>query len=492
MRSPVPLSSVPSVIPPSTPVSSTISPPTSTSTEPRWKNHKGLFEQHKLLRKHQERNQLSTPQYSLALKEICGLGDSAYRFLRKTKAISSWSPFHKVRDHRAGMNNKIKTKIIPTPNGVRMSIKDVIEQDLTDRGISTTNTQYYNFSMDGATVSNDRNISQVVAVLEHINLGGINIDTPYQCLPIGIAICKEKYEDLEREFSALLDELANLYNATFRVNNIDIPVDITVTIDLPLLLILLGYGKNFYNNPRHCCWRCKAQSSDRARATPESIQLRTLEELLQGPEGRYYDVAVTRKLEVEKFAQTLSSIVGSRIRDRKYKNKIQKMADRASSFWLTHVRATKLIKNFSKLTDILEVNWATNFPGRPTYSAIWTSWQIQHNLLQQDCLTAVDKIRYSRETERFFDLLIQTCNAAVITPYMHHGRCHIIETLDNYNTLNPFSNRSLESLHAINKKLVNTKMPKFKDFAKFPSKIAERQLLAFYRLQQHLYNCNLF
>lgn len=58
-------------------------------------------------------------------------------------------------------------------------------------------------------------------------------------------------------------------------------------------------------------------------------------------------------VEVEKFVQTLSSIVGSRIRDRKYKNKIQKMADRASSFWLTHVQATKLIKNFSKLTAIL-------------------------------------------------------------------------------------------------------------------------------------------
>jgi hypothetical protein len=55
--------------------------------------------------------------------------------------------------------------------GVRLSIKNVITQNLKDRNAHLEDgVQHYNFSMDGATVSNDRNISQVVAVLEHLDL----------------------------------------------------------------------------------------------------------------------------------------------------------------------------------------------------------------------------------------------------------------------------------------------------------------------------------
>jgi hypothetical protein len=139
--------------------------------QPRWRNHKGIFVQHQLNKHHIQQNQISTPQYCLALKEICGLSDTSYKFLRKIKATESWSPFHRVAEFRKQMNSAIKNDgMHSTPSGVRLSLRHVIEKDLKNRKISENKLQVYNFSIDGATISNDRNISQVVAVLENVDL----------------------------------------------------------------------------------------------------------------------------------------------------------------------------------------------------------------------------------------------------------------------------------------------------------------------------------
>ena len=49
-------------------------------------------------------------------------------------------------------------------------MKDVIHKDLIERNISNSyETQYYKFSLDGAAVSNDRKIKQVVAAIEKLD-----------------------------------------------------------------------------------------------------------------------------------------------------------------------------------------------------------------------------------------------------------------------------------------------------------------------------------
>ena len=51
---------------------------------------------------------------------------------------------------------------------------------------------------------------------------------------------------------------------------IEVKVNIIITLDMPLLLTVLGFSRQFYNKgsavtSKHCCYRCKIQSNDRAR-----------------------------------------------------------------------------------------------------------------------------------------------------------------------------------------------------------------------------------
>lgn len=71
---------------------------------------------------------------------------------------------------------------------------------------------------------------------------------------------------------------------------------------------------------------------------------------------------------------------------------------------------------------------------------------------------------------------------AVSTAYMHLARCHVGDMIESHHSIARYSNHALESLHALNKKLLRTRTSKFKDYAANKALIAQRQLLAFYRV----------
>lgn len=92
-------------------------------------------------------------------------------------------------------------------------MKNVIQSNIDSRPVPVDGIVQYKFAMDGASVANDRNIKQVVAILEHIS-NKISVRqqrSPYHCLPLEISVCNETYEDLKTEFQDLFNELNEFY-----------------------------------------------------------------------------------------------------------------------------------------------------------------------------------------------------------------------------------------------------------------------------------------
>ena len=467
---------------------------------------------------------------SLALKELSGLSDEGFAFLRRMGLLKELSSLDSIKKQRQKMNEDFKFTL--DGKGSRTTIRQAVQTRLNEveNALDFGSTVEFKFSMDGASIANDLHIKQVVAAVEMISdkLTMNQQRSPYNCIPVAVSLCGETYAEMEEEFGSLLQELNTLAASPqefVTTSGKSVFVDWTIVIDLPLLLKLLGFSSAFYLCKEYCCWLCDALkialSSYDTNSIGNDLRQRTMEELLTGnhkgqinfpllkvPLGKivicslHWTTAIIRTVlnriaqeidqkekegclteaQVELFANRLSTLVGTKIMDRHYKNKRRTMCKRIDSFWLTYARALSILKNYSMIIDDIFP------PQRATYlKGVFASFREVWNLVDKEKLTDPEIATLKVNLDRFHSKVKATISAGTCkTAYMHLGVVHLHEMIKKRKGIARYSNHSLESLHSINKQLLRSKTSKFKDFRKGGAFIAVKQLQAFHRMIIHM------
>ena len=304
-----------------------------------------------------------TEQESLAFKDALNISDKAYQRGINVGIINNVTSLNSVKTVRTNMNNSFSFE--KKNKGAGRSIIAAIQEELEKmENLENGSILKVKYSMDGASVANDRNIKQVIAAIEFISEKTDMRDqrSPYNCVPIGISMCSEEYDSLKTEFDYVWKDLETLTkddkDYEFVVKDKKVYIHLEVVLDIPLLMIVLGFSKAFYLGSKYCCWLCKGQKPDLTSFDSDSIAkgelfLRNIAELIAGtsegqenipllkvPLSRIYICILhfivsqvrmvlfrmgaeidqdTNSAEGEEFIKQLSTIVGTKIMEKNYK-----------------------------------------------------------------------------------------------------------------------------------------------------------------------------